>query len=398
MISSNNYHKVITDISAKISYSHLLITQSFWAKIQKLLLIMIMMILDLYFSSSVLAMEDCKQSIPDIYASKSPAVVQISALTINPYRMDDRINLVTGSGFIIDSQGLIMTNSHVVFGAQSLSVTLNDGTNLQAKLLGADPIFDLAILQIPTPNQGKLPMLTLGNSDDTRPGDEVVIIGNPMGLDRTITSGIVSAINRVLNNRPRMLSLPMIQTDAPINRGNSGGPMLNRCGDVIGIASAILGDAQNIGFAIPSNLARSAVTELVDKGHLIRPWLGIDGNLINAEMRSIFVLPAIDGFLVEAVEPNSPAGLAGIVGGRIPVKVGIQSMILGGDIVLEINEIKLNDLDSLIRGFELIRIGTSLRLKIYRDGKTFTKELKITERPLQPGDVPESSQYFSVQK
>jgi S1-C subfamily serine protease len=291
-----------------------------------------------------------------------------------------------------------MTNSHVVFGAQSLSVTLNDGTKLSAKLRGADPIFDLAILQIPIPGKGKLPTLALGNSDDIRPGDEVVIIGNPMGLDRTITSGIVSAINRVLNNRPRMLSLPMIQTDAPINRGNSGGPMLNRCGEVVGITSEILGDAQNIGFAIPSNLAGSVAVELVDKGHVIRPWLGIDGNLISTGMKSILVLPAVEGFLVEAVEPYSPAGLAGIVGGQTPVKIGTQSMISGGDIILEINDIKLKDIDSLIRGFDLIRIGITLRLKIFHEGKILTKELKITERPLQPGDVPESSQYFSVQK
>lgn len=356
------------------------------------------MFINLYFSISALAATDCKQSIPDIYASKSPAVVQIAALTINPYRMDDRINLATGSGFIIDSNGLVMTNSHVVFGAQSLSVTLSDGTKLPAKLLGADPIFDLALLHIPVPNKGKLPMLTFGNSDAIRPGDEVVIIGSPMGLDRTITSGIVSAINRVLHNRPRMLSRSVIQTDAPINPGNSGGPMLNRCGDVIGIASSILGNAQNIGFAIPSNLARAAVDELVNYGRLIRPWLGIDGNLINAEMKEIFALPLADGFLVEAVEPNSPAGLAGIVGGKIPVKVGFQSLIMGGDIIVEINDIKLKDLDSLMRGFNLIRIGAQLRLKISRDGKVFTKELTITERPLQPGDVPESSQYFSVQK
>lgn len=398
MKSMNNSSNVPHPISTQTYLPISIIVPQRKTKLQNILLSALLMLINVYFSVSALAADECKQTISDIYESKSPAVVQISALTINPYRMDDRINLATGSGFIIDSDGLVMTNSHVVFGAQSLSVTLNDGTKLPAKLLGADPIFDLAVLQIPVPNKVKLERLTFGNSDAIRPGDDVIIIGNPLGLDRTITSGIVSAINRVLHNRPRMLSRSVIQTDAPINPGNSGGPMLNRCGDVIGIASSILGNAQNIGFAIPSNLARAAVADLVNKGRLIRPWLGIDGNLINVEMKEMFALPLADGFLVEAVEPNSPAGLAGIVGGRIPVKVGFQSLIMGGDIIVEINDIKLKDFDSLMRGFDLIRIGATLRLNISRDGKIFTKVLTITERPLQPGDVPESSQYFSVQK
>ena len=201
-----------------------------------------------------IAATDCNQSTAQLYESKSPAVVRITALTINPYSNEDRIQLSTGSGFIIDAHGLILTNSHVVFGAQVLNVTLDDGTTLPVKLLGTDPIYDLAVLQIPEPNRGKLPVLEFGDSDAIRPGDEVIAIGNPMGLGQTITSGIVSAINRILPDRPRLLAQPMIQTDTPINPGSSGGPILNRCGDIIGIASEILGNAQNIGFAIPSNL------------------------------------------------------------------------------------------------------------------------------------------------
>ena len=280
-------------------------------------------------AASAIAAEQCNQSIADLYDSNSPAVLLITALTINPYRTEDRVQQTTGSGFIIDAQGLVMTNSHVVFGAQVLTVTLDDGTALPAKLLGADPIFDLAILQIPAPEKGKLPLLALGDSDGVRPGDEIVVIGNPMGLDQTITTGIVSAINRILPDRSRMLARPMIQTDAAINPGNSGGPILNRCGEVIGVASQILGNAQNIGFAIPSNLARSVVAPLVEKGRIIRPWFGIDGSLIDAGLRQIFAMPLADGFLVEAVEPDSPASAAGIVGGRLPVKVGARSLPSG---------------------------------------------------------------------
>jgi serine protease Do len=355
-------------------------------------------VLALIPAASAFAAAKCNQSTADLYDSKSPAVVLITALTINPYRMDDRVQQVTGSGFIIDSHGLVMTNSHVVFGAQALAVTLDDGTELPAKLLGADPIFDLAILQIPEPDSGKLPVLAFGDSDGVRPGDGVVAIGNPLGFDQTITSGIVSGLNRILPERPRMLAHPMIQTDAAINPGNSGGPLLNRCGDVIGVTSEILGEAQNIGFAIPSNLARSVVGPLVENGRLSRPWLGIDGSLIDAGLRKIFTLPLTDGFLVEVVERNSPAGVAGIVGGRLPVKVGSRSMILGGDIIVAINDIELKNVESLQRALKTIVIGTRARLKVFRQGKTFTTEFAITERPLQPGDVPESSQSFTSQQ
>jgi S1-C subfamily serine protease len=348
-------------------------------------------------AAAALAAAPCNQSIADLYDSKSPAVVLITALTINPYRMEDRIQQSTGSGFIIDDRGLVMTNSHVVFGAQALSVTLDDGTVQPAKVLGADPIFDLAILQIPRPQQGKLPVLSFGDSDAVRPGDRVVAIGNPFGFDQTVTSGIVSGLNRILPERPRLLAWPMIQTDAAINPGNSGGPLLDRCGEVIGVNSEILGNAQNIGFAIPSKLAKSVVGQLVEKGRVIRPWLGIDGSLIDARLRGVFSMPLTDGFLVESVEPSSPADAAGIVGGDLPVKVGARSLILGGDIVVAVNDIALKDDDSLRRALEQIEIGAHVRLKVFRRGKTFTTELAITERPLQPGDVPESSQSFSVE-
>ena len=387
MNSINKNGKVKIVLISLANLLGLLIAQWWTPENQKLQLRVILTALALIPAASTFAATECNQSIADLYVSKSQAVVMISALTINPTRMDDRVQLATGSGFIIDAQGLIMTNSHIVYGAQILNVTLEDGTKLPAKLLGADPIFDIAILQIPVPEHGELPVLIFGDSDDIRAGDEAFVIGYPMGLDQTITSGIVSAINQVLPERSRMLSRPMIQTDSPINPGNSGGPMLNRCGNVIGIASEILGNAQNIGFAVPSNLAYSAVAQLVKNGRLIRPWFGIDGSLIDAELRKIFALPLTDGFLVEAVEPNSPAAIAGIAGGRLPVKISLRMLIMGGDIIVEINDIKMKDVDSLQRGLNMIRIGALVHLKIFRDGKTFTTELAITERPLQPGDI-----------
>jgi S1-C subfamily serine protease len=225
-----------------------------------------------------------------------------------------------------------------------------------------------------------------------------MVIGNPEGFDQTVTGGIISGLNRILPERPRMLARPMIQTDAAINPGNSGGPLLNRCGEVIGVLSEMLSDSANIGFAIPSNLANSVVETLVKNGRVIRPWFGIDGSLIDSEMRQVFVLPPVDGFLVESVEPESPASLAGIVGGGLPVKIGVRSLILGGDVIVAINDIKLTDGETLQRALDTIRIGTTARLKIFRQGKTITTKFAVTERPLQPGDVPESSQSFSVKQ
>jgi serine protease Do len=177
----------------------------------------------------------------------------ITGQSINPFRLQNRIRRVLGSGVILNDKGLVLTNSHVVFNVQSLTVTLDDGFSVPARLIGADPIFDVALVQIPVPETGQLPVARLGDSDKLRTGEEVVAIGNPMGLDQTMTRGIVSALNRILPETPLSLNEPMIQTDTPINPGNSGGPLVNLQGEVVGITTSILPTAQNIGFAIPIN-------------------------------------------------------------------------------------------------------------------------------------------------
>src|SRR5262249_61730917 len=158
----------------------------------------------------------CQKSAVAIYEEDSPAVVYISATSINPYRVADRVEHIVGSGFIIDSEGLVLTNSHVAFGRQSLTVKLDDGTTVPARLLGADPLLDIAVLQIPIPTEGKLPTLKLGDSDKVRVGEEVLALGNPLGLDQSLTRGIISAVNRILP--PTCLSVrePLIQVDTPI--------------------------------------------------------------------------------------------------------------------------------------------------------------------------------------
>ena len=279
----------------------------------------------------------CSRPIPELYEQASPAVVSITAQSINPYRLQGRVSQSLGSGFIIQEDGLILTNSHVVFGKQSLVVTLDDGSIVPARLVGADPIFDVAVIQIPKPGKGTLPVLKLGDSSSLREGEDVIAIGNPLGLDQTVTRGIVSGLNRLLQDTPFSLQEPLIQTDAPINPGNSGGPLLNRCGEVIGINAEIIPSAQNIGFAIPIDLAKALLPALVEDGRVIRPWIGFHGQIVGKELQKLLQIPLVEGLLVEVVEPGSPAEKAGVEGGTMELSLGGTSVLLGGDIVVSIN-------------------------------------------------------------
>src|SRR5262249_55226946 len=277
------------------------------------------------------------ESMADIFDRVSPAVVSISATSINPYRLSERVSHVVGSGIVVDASGLILTNAHLAYGRQSIAVTLDDGTRLLATLVGADPIFDLALLRIPKPSDGALPTVALGYSDRTRVGDELPATGNPLGLAQTLTRGIVSGMNRILPETPFSLLEPLIQTDAPINPGNSGGPLVNRCGEVIGINTAVIADAQNIGFAVPSNLAKSTLASLVSEGRVIRPWVGFHGQLIGNDLRALLKMPLADGLLIEVVEPGSPAAIAGLQGGQMELEVEGRAYLLGGDIITGMN-------------------------------------------------------------
>jgi S1-C subfamily serine protease len=265
-------------------------------------------------------------------------------------------------------------------------VTLDDGKQAEAKLLGADPILDLAVLRIPVPPEGRA-KATLGDSDKVRIGEEVIAIGNPLGLEQTVTRGIISGMNRILPESPMALTLPLIQTDATINPGNSGGPLLNRCGEVIGITSSILSDAQNIGFAIPINVAKRVIPELVDRGRVIRPWVGISGKFIKKELTGIINVPLVGGYLIETIEPGSPAQLAGLHGGSLPVTIAGMELLLGGDIITDINGQPLDDQDKFERLVGSLKVGDKVYLTLYHGQKTRRVEFNLPERPILPGDL-----------
>src|SRR5215475_7109888 len=330
---------------------------------------------------------ECDLSAATIYQTASPAVVFISATSINPYRVADRVEHIVGSGFIIDEEGLAVTNSHVVFGRQSLTVRLSDGTTLPARLLGADPIFDIAVLQIPKPDDGKLSTLTLGDSNRVRVGEDVLALGNPLGLEQSLTRGIVSAVNRILPPTFFSLQEPFIQVDTPINHGNSGGPLLNRCGEVVGITTAIAPDAQNIGFAIPINLAKAVVPDLIKQGHLSRPWLGFHGQFIDEDLENLLKMPLTTGFLVEVVEPGSPAEKAKLQGGDLELMVGGDEFLLGGDIITKLNGVELRSQDDVLKAINKLKVGDDVTMTVFHAGKELTMKYSLPERPLLPGDV-----------
>ena len=330
----------------------------------------------------------CPDSLPALYAQVSPAVVSITAISINPYDADHRIERVMGSGVIIDPSGLILSNSHVVFGRQVITVTLDGGTSLPAKVIGADPVFDIAILRIPTPSKGSLPAVTLGNSAELLVGEEVYAIGNPLGLEQTLTRGVVSAINQTMPGAAWSLMEPLIQTDAAINPGNSGGPLIDPCGMVVGITTAILPGAQNIGFAVPANLIKDVIPQLLAQGRVVRPWLGVQGQFVVPELKELLRVPLVDGFLVEAVEPGSPAEQKGLQGGLFEITIQGQPVLLGGDIITQINGVAIDDPRKLAQTLTELKISSALKLTAMTDGKARTIELTLGERPVLLWDVP----------
>lgn len=320
-------------------------------------------------------------SLPKLYEKSAPAVVTVMSQTIRPYRFTDRIERTVGSGIIFDAHGLILTNNHVVAGADTVQVTLDDGNTYDAKVIGTDALFDLAVLHINVPKGDRLPTLALGESSTLQIGDAVVAIGNPLGLDETLTHGIVSGLNRELPDTPITLSANLIQTDAAINPGNSGGPLLNRCGQVVGVNAEILAGAQNLGFAIPIDLAKSVLPSLLRHGHVIRPWVGFHGQLIDRDTAQILDIAHAPGLLVEAVDRGSPAARAGLTGGSHSIAIDGDEYLVGGDLVTSMNGVRLTSSRALMQATGTLKVGGTLRVTYYRGDRRRTASYKIRERP-----------------
>ena len=269
-----------------------------------------------------------------------------------------------GSGFIISSDGTIVTNNHVVKNARSVSVTLDNGTELPAKIIGRDPRSDLAVLRVDAGH--KLPFIALGDSNDVRPGQWVVAMGNPFGLGGSVTAGIVSARGRDIGDGPYD---SFIQVDAPINQGNSGGPLFTQDGKVVGVNTAILspsGGSVGIGFAIPSDTVRTIVADLESTGHVTRGYLGVQAQKISPQMTSALHLSSAKGALVANVEPNSPA-----------VRAGVEP----GDVIEAVNGTKVADPRDLAVDVAGVRPGATATLDILRNGDKKTLTATVVTLP-----------------
>jgi serine protease Do len=341
------------------------------------------------FTSSVgmsAAPGPCNKPLPELFQKVSPAVVFISAISIDPFKLNNRINTAIGSGFIFSDEGLILTNSHVVFGRQAISVTLDDGRKFAAILLGADPVYDLAVLKIPDA-PAELPKAVLGDSSKIQIGEEVIAIGNPLGLEQTLTRGVISGVNRLIQEAQMPLMLPLLQMDAAINPGNSGGPLVNLCGEVIGINTASMSEAQNIGFAVPINLAKKTIPTLIKEGRVIRPWVGVNGRYLEKDSLAILNTPLTEGFLIESVDPGSPAQKAGLRGGELPVTVGSLEILLGGDIITRINETAIDSPEMIAKIYRSLKVGEKIVIGYVRGGKEMKAEVLVSERPILPNDL-----------
>ncbi|HOJ78196.1 MAG TPA: trypsin-like peptidase domain-containing protein [Bacillota bacterium] len=268
-----------------------------------------------------------------------------------------------GSGFIIRPDGYILTNEHVVRGAQKLEVTLFNSKKFTGKIVGTDSYTDLAVIKIEANN---LPAVEFGDSDNLTPGQWVVAIGNPFGLHDTVTAGIISALGRSLEDPNQQGNL--IQTDAAINPGNSGGPLVDLSGNVIGINEAILKNAQGLGFAIPSNLAKKVADELIKKGKIERPatpWLGVALSDISPQIANYYGLSNTEGAIVQVFK-GSPAAKAGL---------------RDGDIIKEINKKKITKSSDVVNLVKEAKVGQRLNILVYRDGKMEVFDIKLEARP-----------------
>ncbi len=279
------------------------------------------------------------------------------------YPQRQRVRKGMGSGFIISKDGYILTNDHVVAGADEIKVEVAGFDKpFQAELVGSDYNLDLAVLKI---DAGKeLPVLELGDSQNTRVGDWVIAIGNPYGLDHTVTVGVISAKGRPVTIEDRHYK-NLLQTDASINPGNSGGPLLNMKGEVVGINTAINARAQGIGFAIPTSTVKDVLTDLKEKGHVVRPYLGVLLQPVTPELAEYFNMNGTKGALIAYVEPGSPADDAGL---------------RRGDVVLEFDKKKVENPDQLAEMVKESGIGKRVVLLINREGRTMYKTVTIGEK------------------
>ncbi|OLE14165.1 MAG: hypothetical protein AUG89_03185 [Acidobacteria bacterium 13_1_20CM_4_56_7] len=321
-----------------------------------------------------------------VYRQVSPAVANIlTKATEYDFFMDPVPAEGAASGFLIDEKGYILTNFHVVQQAQSIEVILGDQSRYPAKFIGADQRNDVALVKI-DPKGKHLVALPLADSNNLQVGQKVLAIGNPFGFQSTLTTGVVSALGRTVQTSQTTFIDEAIQTDAAINRGNSGGPLINSRGEVIGINSAIFtptGTTAGIGFAIPINSAKRIAHDLMTEGRVHQAFLGVQTLPVAGTLAEALDLPAQEGLLVETATKGGPAAVAGIRGGDRVVRAGMQRLAVGGDLIVAVDGQKVASPFDLNIILNRKRPGDTVTLTIYRGGKKTDVPVKLGERPNQ---------------
>ncbi len=318
-----------------------------------------------------------------IYRQASPAVANIlTKATEYDFFMDPVPVEGAGSGFVIDPRGYILTNFHVVQGAQSIEVVLGDQSRYPAKYIGADQRNDVALIQI-DPKGKKLASLALGDSAALQVGQKVLAIGNPFGFQSTLTTGVVSALGRTVQTSQTTFIDEAIQTDASINRGNSGGPLINTHGEAIGINSAIYtpsGTAAGIGFAIPINTAKIIAHDLMTDGRVHQAFLGVRTLPVAGWLSEALDLPVKDGLLIEEATRGAPAAEAGLHGGDRVAQAGMRRIAIGGDVIVAVDGQKVSSPLDLSLILNRKRPSDTVTVSIYRGGKKMDVPVKLGER------------------
>jgi len=322
-----------------------------------------------------------------IYKEMSRSVVNVTSTRLRyNFWMQVVPEQGTGSGFIIDPEGHIVTNNHVIEKGQEIEVTLFDETTLEAEVVGRDPVNDIAVLKIDCP-AGKCIPIHLTKNNRLQVGQKVLAIGNPFGLERTLTTGIISSVGRSLETENGVLE-DLIQTDAAINPGNSGGPLLNTRGEVIGINTAIMsrtGESAGIGFAVPASTLAGILPDLLEYGEVRRAWLGIvSGRAVGKRLAQVLKLPVTEGFLIEEIARGSSADIAGLRGGNRRVWAGNVPLIIGGDILVEINGKPIRSARDIIRVRQGLRPGDEVEMVFYRGDRKITKRSELVGRDHSP--------------
>ena len=310
----------------------------------------------------------------ELYKRVSPSVVHIS---VNAGR-------ITGSGFVWDTEGHIVTNNHIVEGATRIEMTFADDTTAKAELVGADADNDLAVIKVDLP-ASQLKPVELGDSDALRVGQRAIAIGNPFGFEQTMTTGIVSALGRVVRQQSGFSLPQLIQTDAAINPGNSGGPLLDSQGRVISVTTLIFsnsGTNAGVGFAVPVGAVKRVVPSLVATGRYADPWLGIQGTSISSLLAEELDLPVDEGVLVQSVVEDGPADKAGLRGGDRQVRFEGVALTTGGDIIVAIGGVSVQDMDDLIVYLADKSVGQRVTLTVLRDGRRQRIQVTLGERPV----------------